>query len=232
MYRFISLIKLDSTLIIRNRILAVAALITALYAGILQVLPEQNFTIVMTTLIFTDPVMLGFMFIGVMVLFERGGNTLQAMSVTPVRPAEYLWSKAITLTILALAASLVMAVAGVGFNFNIFYLAPAVVLSSLLFIFIGFAGVARVTTFNQYFIVIPLFMVPGFLPFLNYFGITDTLIWYLFPTQASLILFSAAFENPGSTSTSQIIYALVYLPISIWLAYLWARYSWNKTILK
>lgn len=230
MNRFISLLKLDMILIIRNRILHIATLITALYAGILQVLPENNFITVMITLIFTDPVTLGFMFIGVMVLFEKGGNTLQALSVTPVRAEEYLWSKAITLTLVALVASLLMALAGVGLQFQPGFLIAAVVFSSILFVFIGFIGVSKVKTFNQYFIVIPVFMVPGFLPFLNFFNITDTWLWYLLPTQASLVLFSAAFETTVTLTRVEIIYALLYLPLSCWFALLWAKSVWQKTI--
>lgn len=230
MNRFASLLKLDMILIIRNRILHIAALITALYAGILQVLPENNFITVMITLIFTDPVTLGFMFIGVMVLFEKGGNTLQALSVTPVRAEEYLWSKAITLTLVALVASVLMALAGVGLQFHPGFLIAAVVFSSILFVFIGFIGVSKVKTFNQYFIVIPVFMVPGFLPFLNFFNITDTWLWYLLPTQASLVLFSAAFETTVTLTRVEIIYALLYLPLSCWFALLWAKSVWQKTI--
>lgn len=230
MNRFVSLLKLDMILITRNRILHIAALITALYAGILQVLPENNFITVMITLIFTDPVTLGFMFIGVMVLFEKGGNTLQALSVTPVRAEEYLWSKAITLTLVALVASVLMALAGVGLQFQPGFLIAVVVFSSILFVFIGFIGVSKVKTFNQYFIVIPVFMVPGFLPFLNFFNITDTWLWYLLPTQASLVLFSAAFETTVTLSRVEIIYALLYLPLSCWFALLWAKSVWQKTI--
>lgn len=230
MERFISLLHLDFTMIVRNKILIVAAFITALYAGILQVLPDKNFTEVLTILIFTDPVMLGFMFVGVMVLFEKSGNTLQAISVSPVRSTEYLWSKALVLTLIALVAGLIMAVAGVGTRFHAGHLAAAIGSSSLLFVFIGFVGVSRVKTFNQYFIIIPLFMIPGFLPFLNYFGITDTWLWYLIPTQAALLLFVAAFSESGTLATREIIYAFIYLPITIWLSFLWARSSWNKLL--
>jgi fluoroquinolone transport system permease protein len=230
MSRFQTLLKLDLLLILKNRILATAAMITALYCGLLQALPEKNFSIVLTTLIFTDPVMLGFMFTGVMVLFEKSSNTLQAVSVTPVRAGEYLWSKAASLTMVALAASLIMALAGVGINFHLFYLTTAVVLTSLLFVFIGIVGVSYVKTFNQYFIIIPLFMIPGFLPFLGYFGIYDSWLWYLIPTQASLILFRSAFEEKHDIGLIHISYAVVYLIISIWFAYEWARKSWNKII--
>lgn len=219
MERLKTLIVLDFTLIIRNRILAVAAFVTVLYVLIIQVLPEESFTTVLTMLIFSDPVMLGFMFTGAMVLFEKSSNSLQALSVTPVRPGEYLFSKGITLTVVALAASLVMAIAGLRFQFGILYLSVAVVFSSLLFIFIGFIGASRVKTFNQYFVVIPIFLIPTCLPFLNYFGATDTVAWYIIPTQASLILFTAAFEGSGGVSTGDLVYAFLYLPAATLMSY-------------
>lgn len=227
--RLASLIKLDAMLIVRNKILLVTLVVTALYAAVFQVLPETHFRTVISILIFTDPVMLGFLFIGVMVLFEKQGNTLHALSVSPVREGEYIASKAITLTTLALLSALVMSLAAVGFRFQVLFLSIAVVLSSFLFIFLGFTGVSRVQTFNQYFIVIPLFMIPCFLPFLNNFGITDTILWYVIPTQASLILFEAAFSEVGLYDK---IYALVYLPFSLFPAFALAKLSWHRNLIK
>jgi fluoroquinolone transport system permease protein len=230
MKRLKTLILLDFTMIIRNRILAVAAVITILYVAIIQVLPGESFTMVLTMLIFSDPVMLGFMFTGAMVLFEKNSNTLQALSVTPVRPGEYLLSKGIALTSVALAASLIMAVAGLGFSFGLLYLGLAVVFSSLLFVYIGFIGVSRVKTFNQYFIVIPLFMLPTCLPLLNYFGATDTIAWYIVPTQASLILFTAAFEGTSGISSGDMVYALLYLPAATIASYRLAVGAYYKIL--
>jgi fluoroquinolone transport system permease protein len=229
MTRLLSLIQLDFILMWRNKIILVAAIITLLYMVVLQVLPQAFFNMVLTTLIFTDPVMIGFLFIGAMVLFEKNGNTLQAVAVSPVRSVEYLWSKAITLTIVAVLAGLLMAIAGKGINFNIILFLAAAVFSSLLFVFIGFVGVSMVKTFNQYFIIIPLFMIPGFLPFLNYYGITDTLAFYLIPTQAALLLFNAAFQRE-TIIDAQWIYCLIMIPLSTYLAFIWAQYRWNKVI--
>lgn len=230
MKRMKSLIALDFALIVRNRILAAAAVVTALYVLIIQVLPDESFNMVLTMLILSDPVMLGFMFTGAMVLFEKSSNTFQALSVTPVRPREYLLSKGLTLTVVALAASMVMAVSGLRLDFHFLYLTAAVVFSSLLFIYIGFIGVSRVKTFNQYFVVIPICMIPTCLPFLNYFGATDTLVWYAIPTQASLILFTAAFEGTGGTGAGEMIYALIYLPASVLLSYRLALRAYLKML--
>lgn len=231
MHRFIKLLELDLIMIVRNRILAVAAIVTLLYSVIIQILPDVSFTRVLTILIFSDPVMLGFMFTGALVLFEKSTNILQVLTVTPVRPGEYLWSKAISLTFIALVASTIMAVSGTGTRFNILYLSAAVILSSFLFIFLGFAGVSRVKTFNQYFIVIPLFMAPACLPFLNYFEITHTAVWYIIPTQASLILFQSAFEGTEATPASDIIYSLLYLPVMVFISFLFAKRAWQNTLI-
>jgi fluoroquinolone transport system permease protein len=230
MNRIISLVKLDMLLIVRNKILLIAAVISVLYAVILQVLPETHLNTVLITLIFTDPVMFGFLFTGVMVLFERSGNTLQALSVSPVRPGEYLLAKALTLTLVATLAALVMSVAGAGMRFSPFWLLAAVALTSVLFIFLGFVGVSKVKTFNQYFIFIPMFFVPAILPFLGFFNIYDTPLWYLIPTQASLILFEAAFEGISGITWYQLLYSLLFLPLCIGLAFLWAQRCWMKMI--
>jgi fluoroquinolone transport system permease protein len=226
MDRFIRLLELDLILIIRNKILAVAAIVTLLYTVIIQVLPNESFTEILTVLIFSDPVMLGFMFTGALVLFEKNSNTLQALNVTPVRPGEYLWSKGISLTAIALIASFIMALAGVGTGFNPFYLFLAVASSSLLFIFGGFTGVSRVRTFNQYFIIIPLFMIPACLPFLNWLNVTDTLVWYAIPTQAALILFDVAFRGTGAATPGEIFYAILYMPVAVYISYQFAKNSW------
>lgn len=214
-------------MIVRNRILHIALLITVLYAAILQVLPAQNFNEVLIALVFSDPVMLGFMFTGVMILFEKSGNTLQALAVTPVRPGEYFASKALSLTLLALLMSLGMTLAGAGTRFGLIFFLPAVIFTSVLFVFIGIAGASRVKTFNQYFIVIPICMAPAVLPFLNFFQITDTWIWYVIPTQASLLLFQAALEGTAEITGTELTYAFTWLPLSTRLAYLAARRMWE-----
>ncbi len=71
-------------------------------------------------------------------------------------------------------------------------------------------------------------MIPCFLPFLNYFGITDTILWYVIPTQASLILFEAAFSEVGLYDK---IYALIYLPLSFYPAFALAKLSWHRSLI-
>ena len=229
MKKLLSTIKWDLTLAVKYNIVAVALLVTIVYTILFKAFSFNHLDDILIILIFSDPVMLGFIFIGVLVLFEKGANTLQALVVTPIKVWQYLWSKTISLTIIAAACSFVMAVVGHGWTFNYLYLALAVVLSSALFVMLGFIGVARVTTFNQYIIIVPLFLSPMALPFFNFFGVTDTYWFYLIPSQASLILFRAAFEK---VSMLEIAYAVLYLMFCSALAYSLARKSFAAHIIR
>ncbi len=223
------LIKWDLVLQVRYHIFTAAAVVSALYYFIFLNLHFEGVNKFMLFIIFSDPSVLGFLFTGVIILFEKNSNTLEAMSVTPVKISEYLWSKAISLTIIALLAGLAITISVKGFEFNFLFLIPAILLTSILFIFLGFIGVARVNTFNQYIIVIPLFLAPAILPLLNFFQLAPSYIWYIIPTQASLLLFQGSIEN---ISMIEIIYSYSYLILSIYFAYRRALFSYKKHILK
>lgn len=225
---FKALLRLDILQIWRNNIIAVALLVTSLYVLAFRLLRFEGADVLYIILIFSDPVMLGFMFTGVLVLFEKTSGTLKAIWVSPVSADAWLWSKAIVLTALALFCSIIMAIAAKGFSFAIIPFVYSVVCTSLLFVFMGYAGVSKVNTFNQYILVLPMVFTPVSLPFLNFFGLTDTFVWYLLPTQASLILFEASFMD--KSSWMDLLYAYLYLPVSVVLAWRFARAMFVKNI--
>jgi fluoroquinolone transport system permease protein len=200
----------------RYNIITVAIVITILYTLIFKIIPVAAITEVLITFIFSDPTMLGFIFIGAMVLFEKDANTLQALLATPLKPWQYLWSKAISLTLIALLCSVGMAFIAKGFTFNLIHFITSTALSSLLFAFIGFIGISRVRTFNQYILLIPMFLLPTILPLADLYGLARSPFFYLIPTHGSLILFKTAFEGE---SVWNIIYAYAILGISIAVTY-------------
>jgi fluoroquinolone transport system permease protein len=229
MKRLITTVLWDLRLEIQYQIVTIAALITTLYILIFLNIPGTYDQILMI-LIFSDPALLGFMFIGGLVLFEKGAGTLQALVVTPLRVWQYLWAKTISLTLIALPCSLLMAWAGHGWQLHYPYFLAGVILTSCLFVLVGFAGVARVKTLNQYLIIVPMFLTPIFLPLLNFFGITNTLWLYLIPSQASLILLEAGFSP--EMPVEEILYAITYLLFCVGVAYYFARSSYVKYIIR
>lgn len=224
----LSTILWDLKLQIRNNILTVAIVIAVLYTSIFLLLNLKGYDDILAALIFSDPAVMGFLFIGVLVLFEKNANTLEALVVTPAKIWHYLFAKAISLSIIALIICFAMVFAGHGFNLNYGYFILAALLSSILYILIGFIGVARVNSFNQYIIIIPLFLTPIFLPYLNFFNVTDTYLFYIIPTQASLLLFKAAFSEIG---VFDIIYSISYLIVCIYISYRLAKKQFIKYII-
>ena len=219
----------DLKLQARNSILTVAVFVAAFYIGVFLLLGLGGKDDILIALIFSDPTFMGFIFTGVLVLFEKSANTLQALVVTPVKLWQYFFSKAVSLTLISSVICFAMVFAGHGFQFNYFFFIAAIFLSSVFFVFLGFIGVARVKTFNQYIIVIPVFIAPLSLPYLNFFGVTDTWLFYILPTQASFILFEGAF---GKIEAGETIYALTYLSFSIWIAYYISKQLFMKNVVR
>lgn len=219
----------DLKLQVRNNILTVAVVIAAIYTGVFFLLDLKGNDDVLIILIFTDPAMMGFLFMGVLFLFERSANTLEALVVTPVKIWQYIFSKAISLTLIALIVCFAIVFAGHGFAINYIFFFLASFLTSILFILLGFIGVVQIHTFNQYILIIPSFFTPFSLPLLNFFEITNTYLLYIIPTQASLLLFKASFEN---IPVFDIIYSIIYLIIWIILAYYFAHKQFIKKIIR
>lgn len=211
---------------IRYHIVTITALVTVIYTAIFYFLPMAGYEKILITLIFSDPAMLGFMFIGVLVLFEKGANTVKALVVTPLKPSTYIWAKALSLTLIALPAGLIMAISAHGWGFNYLWLFLGIIYSSLLALLIGYLGVSRVRTLNQYLIIIPFFLTPLTLPLLNLFDLTSSKWLYLIPTQAALNLFEAAFE--GFSQTSDRLYAVFYPVLWIWILFVQAKKAFIK----
>ena len=218
----------DLRLQLRYQIVTVAAVVTALYAVIFALVPDSTLDRLTVVLIFSDPTTIGFLFVGVLVLFERGAGTLQAVVVTPLSPAQYLWSKAISLTSIAVVCAIVMAAVGQrGFDFNIPLVVVATALTSVLLVFIGFCAVVRVRSVNAYLIIVPLFLLPLTVPLLPALGLLDSPVFYAIPTHGSLLLLDAAVT---SRPLWEIAYGVGVLVLATALALRWALSSFDRRV--
>lgn len=59
-------------------------------------------------IIFTDPSVLGFFFLGALMMLEKAENTRNALAMTPISAGNYFWAKTATLTTMALGAVAVL----------------------------------------------------------------------------------------------------------------------------
>ncbi|PKP09382.1 MAG: hypothetical protein CVU09_11945 [Bacteroidetes bacterium HGW-Bacteroidetes-4] len=222
-------IKWDACLIYKYGIVAVAFAIALIYSLIFLFIDTEGYEKIIVALVFSDPVMYGFLFTAVMVLFEKDANTHQVLAVTPLKTSEYLLSKAIVFCVLALVMGFVIVLAAWPVYFNFLWFLLAVVLSAALFVFVGVVGVSYVKSFNEFILIIPLVLAPVCLPFLSFFYLVESWLFYLIPTQACLLLFEASVSK---VENWQLIYAMIYLGTLNFLVYRWAYNSYNKRIIK
>ncbi|MEL6135035.1 MAG: ABC transporter permease, partial [Bacteroidota bacterium] len=154
-------IKWDLLIQNKYQIINVLFAVTGLYLLLLWLVPALRFDELLILLVFFDPSMLGLTFIGALVLFEKGDNTLEALVVTPIKLWQYLWSKALSLTIMAVLSGILIAGMGHGWgqiDYSLFI--PGVALTSILYALMGLGLVANVQTLNGYLIKVALLTIP------------------------------------------------------------------------
>ena len=229
-----NMLKWEFTLLYRYKIIHISILSVVLYFLATQAVESlQGQTQVHSVLLFFDPALIGIMFLGALVLFEKSENVLQALVITPMKTNEYLLTKIISLTVLALISALLFIALISIFHstpFNLFYLLSGIILTSVMLILIGFLLISGVNSMNGYL----LGMLIGFLgltfpPSLQLFGLFESPIFYLWPTQASFILFDGVF-NEANLELWEIIYGIFYQVFWIVVLYILAKKAFYKHI--
>jgi fluoroquinolone transport system permease protein len=204
------LLKHDFRLLNRNRIIQISVLVTLIYIAVFKGLSSfGDMDQVLVLVIFNDPALLGFLFIGVMILFEKNENTLQALAVSPFNERYYILSKSLSLTVVSTACCLAMAFASHGTHFNFIHFISASILTSMLFSFLGFIVVAGENSFNHYILKALGYLVLLSVPFVGYFDLVSSNWFVAFPTQPAIDAFDASFDE--SASAGRIIYAYAAL---------------------
>lgn len=195
MRRLVSAVKQDLRLQFRHGFYYVYGIISVLYIVGLRLSPQAIRELLLPVLIFSDPGMLGFYFIAALVLFEKDARSLQAVSVTPLRPSEYLLAKAISLSTLAVLASTAVAGLGWGLSPRLLLLVPVVGVCGALVVFAGFAVVVRHNTFSLFLLQsIPVLGVLG-IPILGILGLVQSPLFYLFPSYPALLAIRGVFQQ-------------------------------------
>lgn len=145
-------------------------LISTVYIAVLQFLPVEYREAANIALTFSDPSVLGFFFIGGLVLLEKGQNIHDSLFVTPLSESEYILSKTASLSVLSLGSSIFIHSSVFGFGTNSVMFACGVLFTSFFFTMIGLGLAVRCETLNGFFFlsslstfvfVLPLFETAG-----------------------------------------------------------------------
>ena len=228
-----NMLKWEFTLLYRYKIIHISILSVVLYFLMTQAIEDMNQPIFHTMLLFFDPAIIGIMFIGALVLFEKSENVLQALVITPMKVDDYIISKITSLTILSvISASIFISLLNIfsGIDFNVLYLAAGIIITSIMLILLGFIFVSRVNSLNEYLLTMIIsFLGLLFPPMLHLSGLYENVIFYLWPTQASFVIFTGVF-NAASLETWEIAYGIGYQIVWIGLLYFLSKRAFHKHI--
>ena len=152
MRAIVQIVQNDFTLQWRYRIIAAYAVVIAIYFVLIRLWGTQLPDWVVPALIYSDPAVLGFFFLGGLMMLERGENVRAALASSPMSAGQYLFAKSISLTAIALGAVLVLSLAA-GRSFEALGLILfATTCASIFFIALGAMLAIRFKTVNAYLI--------------------------------------------------------------------------------
>lgn len=217
--RFAAALRYDIKFQIRHGFYTAYGLITLFYVGALLNLPAGIRPITAVACIFSDTSVLGFFFIGGILMLERRQGTLHSLFVTPIRLTEYLWAKTLSLTLLATVVSVILLlISGNPASKNL-WIIPGIILSAVLFILFGIAVAVRSHTLNGYFYLGIAYSIVFMLPLLEFFHILPFPLLRLLPTWGILRLVQSTYS---ALSFPEMASALGLLIVWCGLGYWWA----------
>lgn len=208
MKRLYSAIKYDILFQYRQGFYLAYAFVTIFYLTLLKFIPFHIANAIFPFILFTDISVLGFFFIGGVILLEKDQNSLEALFVTPLKIHEYLISKVISMSVIATIATVLLFVT---ISKDIFFLPILLLLvwsNMFIYTLLGIAIVSNVKCINDYFILgVPAGLVM-FLPLLTYFDIINFKPFYYLPTEPTIEMLS------GQISGLSIFILLIWMIIA------------------
>ncbi len=213
-----SWLKWDTVLLHRNRLFLISVILGIIYIGIFYLLrPLGHLDTVLIILIFNDPVVTGYLFAGVLFLFDRQQHTLQAISVLPAPFRMYLLSKTLILSILAVVVAMMMAVATVGLKFHLVHLLLATFLSTVIFSLVGFIISAYSQSFNQLLFYSTPFLIIAGVPFLSFFDVGTPFHFLLLPSTGGIEILKASLLGASPMHMTIMYGQLVFWCGAAWM---------------
>ncbi len=223
-----TMIKWEFILQSRYKIIHLSIASVVLYYLAIKAIPFIDTEYFRTVFLYWDPALIGIMFVGALVLFEKTENTLQALTVTPMETRNYFLAKIISLTTLSVVAALLFLFLVHGFEFNYLYMFLGIILTSVFLILLGFILVSRCKSINEYLLTVGLSSLVLFIPpMLHVSGLYENVIFYLWPSQTSFFLLKGVFSEVALWET---VYSVVYLSLWTALCYHLAKRAFYKHI--
>ncbi len=206
MRQLVAILKLDLLMQQRYGFFYAGGFTLLVWLAVLRTLPTTVLSRAVPVVIFLDLAIIGFYFIAGMILFEKDERTIFALIVTPLRFLDYLASKLITLTTLALIISFLLIILSPSADLNLGFAIAGTLSTSIISLLLGFIAVTPFSSLSTYLIPSQIYVITLYLPMIHYFGWWQDPLFYLLPTQGSLLLLQGSYEP---IELWQLIYALL-----------------------
>jgi len=206
----------------KNKLIVISFAVTTLYGMIFFLIKDfPNLEPLLTLLIYNDPAIIGLFFIGLGIIMENNDNLLPALFVTPVNHHVYLISRVLSLSTIGLACAAGMTLAILGPQIHWLVFSIGVFSTCLIFSLVGIFVVSYTMDFLIFMMRSIPFLLLLSLPLLNYFGLTDNLLFAFVPTQGALNLTISSFGSQVPSHPNWVSYLsiLIWIPILYLFAY-------------
>ncbi|MDH6367336.1 MULTISPECIES: ABC transporter permease [Breznakia] len=219
--RFIKLLLGDMRFQIKYGFYFLYVTFSVVYIMLLLFFPEAWREKAASVMIYSDPAALGLFFMGAIVLLEKSERVLNALAVSPVTTIEYILSKVLSLAVISVLVSLVLAV--VADSNNIPMLLLSVALTSGIFTLLGLIVATRISSLNGYLMAtVPVEIICFVPPLIYLFYPADILRFY--PLSSSMALITGSTHGAGYDIA---ILALVFTLLLV-LAYGSTEKMWKR----
>ncbi len=217
----------EATLLNRNNLLTISMVITGIYIALLQLLKSLgHLELVSMLLVLNDPAVIGALFAGITIIFERDQHTLDALRVAPLNPHHYLMGKVLVLSLLGTACGWAMMVAALGFEIDHLHFCLTLFLITFTFSNIGVGLALRTKRFINFALKVALILVILIIPIFDWFGIFTLPLKEIFPMEHGILLLAYAMNY--QVNTLPWYSYLVLGPLGIG-SYLWAYFRFIHT---
>jgi len=181
--RLFTSMKADVSFQFKHGFYVVYIFLALLYLVLLSQFDRNVTQTMLPIIVYIDPSFLGMFFVGSMVMLEKEQGILSLLYITPLRIREYLISKIVSLTALAIVVGFVISLLSYRYPVNYLLLGVGLILTSVFYTLIGFILSTGAKSVNEYmvnmipwilllafpcFALIPNGFIPEFIyPFLN-----------------------------------------------------------------
>ncbi len=238
MKRFLSTLKIDATIQLRNQLYSIGIFVALFVAVALSQLarPDQlGFVVPTLMLLVVGGTTL--LYVAGMLIFERDEGTINMVIVSPLRTSEYLWSKVISLSALAMleaivmvgGAMLIMRFSGKVPLPNIPILLLGILTIGIIYTLIGIVMIVRFDKITDFLMPMAFAAVFLQLPFLYFLGIVNSWLFLIVPTSASTVLMQGAYRPLAAW---EWVYSIGYTTVLIVVLAVWAHRAFEKHIVQ